>query len=404
MHCIVSLLLTVLLQTAPSSAPATGQRVLTWPFPSADQFEKRIGPIARNYRLSTPGKSFAKLRAMRVTPDGQVREANANGDLANLPSDSHEYDVYIPANYAAGEKSFGLIVWIEPEPGFGSKSPWKNVLDERQIIYIAPRHVPNESHSVWRIFMALESVRHARDEFNIDLDRIYIAGLSGGGRISSHAAVFFPDVFSGALCIVGSNYYRDTPAGGNRIYPGFWPSPNMQIIQRGRENSRLVLMTGSKDFNQPSTKAAYEAYEKDGWQHVTYLEIPEMAHQMPNAESFDQAVATLDSPVYAGARSQYDRATALEKKKKLGEACIAFESAARHGGEQSFVADAMQRAASIRKLFNDRCEVIERLMEQKKLDDAAARSRQLKSDFAPLADDRAADFIERIRAARAQKK
>lgn len=386
---------------ATTQSTRTGRIVLEYPFPPAADYNKLVNAVSKCYGLPIPGKSYHELRSLVLSPDGRVKPAAPEAPSLQLDPNSAKYNAYVPHDYQRDGKPFGLIVWIAPEPGAALQPDWRKVLDDHSIIFIEPRDVPNESHSVWRVFMALETVRNAKREFNIDPDRVYVAGLSGGGRISSHTAVFFPEVFGGAFCMVGCNFYRDVPAEKKgMIYPGFWPNPNTTALKLARANSRLALLTGSRDFNKPSTKAAYDAFEKEQWQHVTYLEVPGLGHQFPDAEWFEKGIAFLDAPLFDGAADTYARGLDLEKKKKIGDACLAFENAARHGKDAAFVADAQQRAAAIRKKYNDQLAQARALIEQKKFDQAASLARQMRTDYGALANDDVQTILETIRTRR----
>ncbi|MBC8106629.1 MAG: prolyl oligopeptidase family serine peptidase [Anaerolineae bacterium] len=390
---------------ATTQASRTGRIVLEYPFPPASEYNKLVGAVSKCYGLPVPGKSYHELRSLVLSPDGRSKPAAPDASTLQLDPNTEKYNAYFPNDYQRDGKPFGLLVWIAPESGAALQLAWRKVLDDHSIIFIEPRDAPNESHSVWRVFMALETVRNAKREFNIDPDRVYVAGLSGGGRISSHTAVFFPEVFGGAFCMVGCNFYRDVPAEEKgMIYPGFWPNPVMNSIKLARANSRLVLLTGSRDYNKPSTKAAYDAFVKEQWKHVAYLEVPELGHQFPNAEWFEKGINFLDAPLFASAEDTYARGIELENKKKLGDACLAYESAARHGKDAAFVADARQRASAIRTKYKQQLVRANELIEQKKLDQAASLVRQVRTEYGAMSNDDVTAFLETIRTRRSPTK
>ena len=387
---------------ATTQSSRTGRIVLEYPFPPQSEYTRLVGAVAKCYGVPIPGKSFHELRATKLTPDGKVKPAGPDAPELQLDPKIEKYNAYFPPDYSREGKPFGLIVWIAPEQGAALQPAWRKVLDDHSIVFVEPRDVPNESHSVWRVFMALETVRNAKREFNIDPDRIYVAGLSGGGRISSHTAAFFPDVFAGAFCMVGCNFYRDVPAEEkNHIYPGFWPNPNQAMLKLARANSRFVLLTGSRDFNKPSTKAAYDAFVNEQWKHVAYMEVPEMSHQFPPAEWFEKGIKFLDAPLFDGAADTYARGIELEGKKKLGDACLAFESAVRHSKDGPFVIDAKARATAIRKKYNEQLARANELIEQKKFDQAAQLARQIRTDYGAMSNDDVNTLLDTIRVRRA---
>jgi hypothetical protein len=391
--------------TAPATQPHTGRFTTSFPFPPASDYKKLVGRVARRYGLPIPGGSFHELRAIVLTPDGRTHPPKPDADTLKLDPLSNAYDVYVPADYTPNEKPYGLIAWISPGERGGPREAWVESLDKRQIIFVAPRDVPNPSHSVWRAFMALESVRFANNTFTIDPDRVYVAGMSGGGRISSHVAMFFPETFGGCFAICGCNFYRDVPVPGQKdhVWPGFWPSPEAPVVRKARADGRFVLLTGTKDFNLEPTKGAHNAMLGEKFAHATLLEVPGLAHELPDAEWFDKGLAALDAPVFDGAEDRYKQAIESEKKRKLGEAMLAFESAARHGGDKSFVKDASERGSKLRAKYDAQLALVQQLIESKQADKASLAVRDFKATFAPASSDRADELLELIKALRALK-
>lgn len=391
--------------TAPTTQPRTGRFTTSYPFPPASDYKKLVGRVARKYGLPIPGASYHDLRSIVLSPDGRTHPASPDADTLKLDPLSNEYDVYVPADYKSDDKPFGLMVWISPGERGGPRESWTDALDKRHVIFVAPRDVPNPSHSVWRAFMALESVRFANANFTIDPDRVYVAGMSGGGRISSHVAMFFPDTFGGCFAMCGCNFYRDVPVPGQKdhVWPGFWQNPEAPVVRKARSDSRFVLLTGSKDFNLEPTKGTYNAMLGEKFAHATLLEVPGLSHEMPDAEWFDKGLAALDAPVFELAEDRYKQAIDLEKKRKLGEAMLAFESAARHGGEKPFVKEASERGSKLRAKYHAQVTEIQKLLDANQPDKASLAVRDFKTNFAPASTDRADELLEMIKALRAPK-
>lgn len=387
----------------------TGRIVVSYPFPPASEFSKLVLPITKRYGLPVPVKTFDALRELELDERGEIKPTKrtpepspAEAPASQPAKDEARYSIYVPAEYDPHGPPFGLMVWISPGEGVGFQPSWREVLDKHQMIFIAPHDVPNQSHVVWRVFMATESVRQAKRHFNIDPDRVYVSGFSGGGRVSSHTAMFFPDLFGGCFAMCGSNFYRDVPAGGNKVWPGFWRNPEANLVKLARTRSRFVLLTGDKDFNRESTQAASEAMQKDKFAHVTYLQIPGGDHHINHvdAEWFEKGVAALDGPVYDEAEATYQGGINLETQKKFGEAMLAFESAARHGKDQAWVKDATTRGAALRKKYDAQLATIRKQIDDRKFDEAGPALRQFKTDFAPVSSDPAAELLEKMRVAR----
>ncbi|MGH7176114.1 MAG: hypothetical protein ACREJC_01930 [Tepidisphaeraceae bacterium] len=280
------------LTAQPTQPSQVGRFEMVRPLPLDSEYNKWIGSVSRKYGLALPGKNFEDLRSMVLQPDGRV--VRRSGDEPSTQPSREIFDVYVPPNFQPGKK-YGLIVWIEPQPGAGLPDEWIDVLDRQGIIWIAPADIGNETHSVWRIFMALQATMYAKRSFPIDSTRVYVAGLSGGGRIASHTVMFYPEIYTGLFAMCGVNFYRNVPAGEKKIYPGFWPNPDARLVEKSRRNSRFVMLTGQNDFNRDSTKAAYDAFVKERFPFVTYLEVPDMGHSIPDATWFEKGIEALDA-------------------------------------------------------------------------------------------------------------
>jgi dienelactone hydrolase len=163
-----------------------------------------------------------------------------------------------------------------------------------------------------RMGLALDAVHNVTRRYNIDPDRVYVSGMSGGGRMTCMTAVYYPEVFTGAVPIVGSLYFREVPVPDDpelrallREDPGdraVWPQrlirPGRRALERMAATQRWVLLTGSEDFNMPEMRMHFEhGFERDGFTHAHYLEVPGLAHAFPDADWFGRAVALLDAPL-----------------------------------------------------------------------------------------------------------
>ncbi|HEV8608386.1 MAG TPA: PHB depolymerase family esterase, partial [Tepidisphaeraceae bacterium] len=133
--------------------------------------------------------------------------------------------------------------------------------------------------------------------YDISPNRIFISGASGGGRVSSMLGVCYPDIFKGGMYIIGCNYYREmaAPNAGGQVWRRGYAPPPGEILIQAKKNVSHVLLTGEKDGNREQTKIYYEnGFKKDGFLHVTYLEVPGMGHQPPNSEWFERGLAAME--------------------------------------------------------------------------------------------------------------
>ena len=114
------------------------------------------------------------------------------------------YEVRVGDKYDP-EKPAGVFVYINAGDDGRPPRGYEAVLDERNLIFIGAINSGNKVDGSWRVGMAAYAVQVLDEVYNLDYDRIYIAGLSGGGRAASHCMMGFQDVFSGGLPMVGAN-------------------------------------------------------------------------------------------------------------------------------------------------------------------------------------------------------
>jgi pimeloyl-ACP methyl ester carboxylesterase len=133
--------------------------------------------------------------------------------------------------------------------------------------------------------------------YDLDPERIYVAGYSGGGRVASGMALLYPELFRGSLSVFGVSWYEPVPVSDKpgAHWPAAFAAPPPESLPRLRAESRFVLLTGSRDFNKSQTRAIRRAMEEAGFEQVTYVEVPGASHyDTPGGEWWAKAFAALD--------------------------------------------------------------------------------------------------------------
>jgi hypothetical protein len=367
---------------ADAAGPRTGGFQATWPLPAEGvEFAKSFAAVARRYG---------------VTPPLGGKGGSDRGE------DDPTYEMYVPPDYAPG-RPFGLLVWVGAS-GFGRvPGEWTKVLDEHHLIWVGPNNIGNDIPVLRRTYVTLEAVRQAKLHYTIDDERVYVSGISGGGRVASHAAILAADVFAGGFYVVGCDFWKAVPAGGKRYYPGFWRRPDTKLLRRARSTGRYVLLTGSDDFNRESTERTYDAYVADKFAHATYLEVPGMGHTHPDGEWFAKGIEALDEPL-APAGELYELAAELEEKNKLGDACLAYGRAAVRGAGESFADGAGEKADVLRKSFDQQVRRVRGLIKEANWTKAAAENTTLKARYGVLAADQSKAFADEIKKGKARRR
>lgn len=221
-----------------------------------------------------------------------------------LPQDwqhTQDYDLaqetvrfHVPDDYDPQAEPMGLLVWASPSGSGAVPRDYAQVLAEHRLIWVGAHGNGNRRQLMQRLGLTLDAAFNAPLYYTIDPERVYIAGLSGGGRLSSRLGVNHAELFRGALPIIGCDFYRPVEAPSR---PGsFWRSfhgPTKRSL-RNAQRQPLVIVTGTQDGNREQCQAYAKAYEKVGFKAVSYINVPNMGHTLPPAKVFGDALALLD--------------------------------------------------------------------------------------------------------------
>jgi hypothetical protein len=272
--------------------------------------EAKVGSFTLTFKARSPltsAEQIADRMGIGVEPLLRATRERTYGLAAE------SFDVYVPASYT-GQEPFGLFVWVSPGDTVGMAPGWKEALDKHKLIWIGANKAGNDRAPWIRIGLGLDAAHNIKKLYSIDEGRVYAAGLSGGGRISSMLAVGFPDVFSGGFYMCGVSYYRRVQSaeqGGAFFRPEFLMPPAKVLADAKKR--RHVLLTGTNDLNREQTRVYSEQYKRDGFASVAYLEVPGMDHQPPDAEWFEKGLAILDGAGGSGSTGTTRPAAKAEK-------------------------------------------------------------------------------------------
>jgi len=218
--------------------------------------------------------SATALRTTTLAALFPAEEAKALN--ATLASDAPlRYRVRIPP----GDGPNGVLVFVKPIDSGEIPEGWAAELDRQHVIWIAADDFGNEHPRAQRVLAALAGLKLIQGSKAVDAKRIYVGGMSGGGRIASTLATRFPGHFSGALYIVGAD---------------FWTSSEEPLKPRIAAN-RYVFITGNRDFNQREMRRVFAKYQAAGVSQVSLMDLPGFGHEYPNAEKLAEAIDFLDA-------------------------------------------------------------------------------------------------------------
>lgn len=220
----------------------------------------------------------------------RLRAAEMPG-LLDLSRES--YEVIVPRSYKK-EVPHGLFIWISPNDKCALPADWEKVLADRRLIFIGALRSGNNREVFSRMQLAITANDQMRQLYNIDPERVYVSGHSGGSRVASMLAVAYADMFSGAVCFMGVNFFFPTQGKDGTLYEARY-IPHPEIATLAQAESRIVLVTGDKDFNQDNTKAIYEqGFQANDFKRVKLFDIPGQGHGAPAKQWLEKALDYLD--------------------------------------------------------------------------------------------------------------
>jgi hypothetical protein len=186
-----------------------------------------------------------------------------------------EKDFHLEHDYEIEKESFGLYVpdvndsnvpyglIVNVQAGGKVKMPetYRRIFQKYKLIYVAVTETEDERKSTYRrrLPLALDGAYNIMEMYNIDPNRIYVAGGSVSGRVASITAFHYPDVFKGGIFVIGANCWRRVPVPGDRgkYWPKSMSKPDVEYLRMGQRDSRYVMLAGEKDFNRLEMRTYY---------------------------------------------------------------------------------------------------------------------------------------------------
>lgn len=124
---------------------------------------------------------------------------------------------------------------------------WLPVFDQYGVIFAGALNSGNDQHVQFRRMpLALLAAYNLARQYEIDPERVFVAGFSGGSRVALRLALAYPDVFRGALLNSGAD-----PIGTSAM-----PLSPADLFQRFQTATRLYVVSGDRDLATRNIEAA----------------------------------------------------------------------------------------------------------------------------------------------------
>jgi predicted peptidase len=209
---------------------------------------------------------------------GEYAASNFYGSFE--PDEKIEFQLFVPQSYDASRPA-GIFVFVSPSPIGKIPEGWKSVLDSSNLIWISVNKSGNKKEGLRRVIEAISSPAVLQSSYELDASRFYIAGFSGGGRITSVVSMYYPELFDGSVYMSGVNSWKDEEL------------PGIEQMKR----NRFVFQSGTDDFNLRETRRIYREYKNAGFRHLKLMVLVNVGHAVPGATELTEIIEFLDSGV-----------------------------------------------------------------------------------------------------------
>ncbi len=206
---------------------------------------------------------------------------------------NESFELRVPKATPANEP-WGLLTWVSPADDPMLPADWDSELAKMHLLFASAHRSGNTRHPLDRFRLALDATCNMCRRYNIDRQRIYIGGFSGGARIASMLGVAYADVYTGTLSCCGVNFYTPVPAADGQYYAATF-TPDPAVLLQGKRSGRFVLLTGERDENRDSVaQISAKGFKREGFKNVLYLEVPGLRHEIPSAKILATALEYLE--------------------------------------------------------------------------------------------------------------
>lgn len=188
--------------------------------------------LGNGYHKEVAVSAATRIDAIYPLANQSPAEAPA-GWLDNYDSTAQRYELFLPPRYKAS-KSWPVVVFISPGDQPAGWSSFRQACTELGVIFASPYGAGNNCPGPRRVRITLDVLDDVRRRFNTDVDRTYVGGFSGGGRMACHIGFALPEYFGGVIPICAAGDLRDES----------W------LRRRCINRLSVALVTGDGDFNR----------------------------------------------------------------------------------------------------------------------------------------------------------
>jgi predicted esterase len=197
--------------------------------------------------------------------------------------------VYVPSGYDA-TKPYGIYLHISSVDQGAKCSSYAPVMERLQLIYVGAKGASNDQPMLRRIRLSFDAVQSVIATHKIDLKRVSVGGLSGGGHMAMLTHAMFPETFMGSVSHAAQSYL---PTGSS---VGHFPGLEIGDLKSGvLKDHKWCVISGDRDKNYGEIKTTSELWEKERLNY-RFIDVAGMGHASASADSLEEALKWLYSP------------------------------------------------------------------------------------------------------------
>ena len=190
------------------------------------------------------------------------------------------YDFFRPSNFSDDEIR-PLIIYVSPSNRSQGWHFWEAACRRHGVMYASPREAGNSVGFDRRVRVVLDILDDVRRRYQVDPDRTYLVGLSGGAAIAEQIAFRLPEFFGGLLC---TGRMIDLPQ-------------NPSLRHRTRDRLSVALICGGRDPVAPLVEFR-DAHVLQGFNYRCEIEIVRrLGHRMPPSAVLEKAYLWMEEGV-----------------------------------------------------------------------------------------------------------
>lgn len=264
--------------------------------PAQSQIQKgEIREMAIQKRLfASPADYFCtpQLKSFQQSKDSDKRNKPALEQL-NYKVEEQTMFLFVPENYDGGP-GWGMFVYTSPVPNGAITNQYHSLMEKHKLIYVAPNNADNSKPLFFRMGLTLDAFATVKSLYRIDPERVYAAGLSGGGTIATTEAVYYPEIFHGLINFSSQYFLIKSPSYlDNYTYNRRWTDADTRALKKF--SYRFAFNTGDRDKNYNEVKAAVKAWSEIGLD-AKLFDQPGLGHTLPSAEYLDKMLTWIQEP------------------------------------------------------------------------------------------------------------